>query len=276
MKAGRLGSSFGFLALETSDRGDGVKVIEAIDLFEVITAAPANADTRIISTRSADEYDRIRGEFSRHLYDLLTTPLASESLPSKPDRSKRHAPIVVRPMRLTDAQRSWLSSARASAGRRGCPRPRAAGRTTKVNGPGCGHPSPSLDRGGSGEPESADPAPIAFPNCDYPQRGVVNPPFDIAISTSAVRPAVHREARRALWRPNLRGSRQGDGPNVSRALSQAAEWPAARNCEINGMNPPDRALSRGRVDESHATNAVPPSGSGEGTRMLVLGGRRDA
>jgi hypothetical protein len=177
MKAGRLGSSFGFLALETSDRGDGVKVIEAIDLFEVITAAPANADTRIISTRSADEYDRIRGEFSRHLYDLLTTPLASESLPSKPDRSKRHAPIVVRPMRLTDAQRSWLSSARASAGRRGCPRPRAAGRTTKVNGPGCGHPSPSLDRGGSGEPESADPAPIAFPNCGYPQRGVVNPPL---------------------------------------------------------------------------------------------------
>jgi Caudovirus prohead serine protease len=114
MKAGRLGSSFGFLALETSDRGDGVKVIEAIDLFEVsVTAAPANADTRIISTKSADEYDRIRGEFSRHLYDLLTTPLASESLPSRPDRSKRHAPTVVRPMRLTDAQRSWLSSARA-------------------------------------------------------------------------------------------------------------------------------------------------------------------
>jgi phage head maturation protease len=48
MKAGRLGSSFGFLALETSDRGDGVKVIEAIDLFEVsVTAAPANADYRI-------------------------------------------------------------------------------------------------------------------------------------------------------------------------------------------------------------------------------------
>jgi hypothetical protein len=52
--------------------------------------------TRIISTKSADEYDRIRGEFSRHLYDLLTTPLASESLPSKPDRSKPHAPIVVK------------------------------------------------------------------------------------------------------------------------------------------------------------------------------------
>jgi hypothetical protein len=86
MKAGRLGSSFGFLALVTSDRGDGVKVIEAIDLFEVSDHRCAGQRrTRIISTRSADEYDRIRGEFSRHLYDLLTTPLASESLPSKPD-----------------------------------------------------------------------------------------------------------------------------------------------------------------------------------------------
>jgi phage head maturation protease len=62
MKAGRLGSSFGFLALETSDRGDGVKVIEAIDLFEVsVTAAPANAE---------------RGSSAR---DQLTSTTASEA-----------------------------------------------------------------------------------------------------------------------------------------------------------------------------------------------------
>jgi HK97 family phage prohead protease len=118
MKAGRLGLSFGFLATETSDRGDGVKVIEAIDLFEVsVTAAPANADTRILSTKAAvaavptieelqeriralgledPEVTRVRGEFSRHLYELLTTPLDGKSLPSKPERPRRTTPITVK------------------------------------------------------------------------------------------------------------------------------------------------------------------------------------
>ena len=53
MKRNAVGLSFGFLTVASHEDGE-IKVIDEVDLFEVtITPAPANADTRILSTKAA-------------------------------------------------------------------------------------------------------------------------------------------------------------------------------------------------------------------------------
>ena len=47
--------SFGYLATDKATRDDGVQELRELDLFEIsLVAAPANADTRILSYKSAD------------------------------------------------------------------------------------------------------------------------------------------------------------------------------------------------------------------------------
>jgi uncharacterized protein len=55
MKANAVALSFGFMVTDSFKRSDGIRELREIDLFEVsITPAPANSDTRILSTKSAD------------------------------------------------------------------------------------------------------------------------------------------------------------------------------------------------------------------------------
>ena len=54
VKANSVALSFGFLTVASHEDGE-VKVLDEIDLFEItITPAPANADTRVLSTKAAD------------------------------------------------------------------------------------------------------------------------------------------------------------------------------------------------------------------------------
>ena len=51
--------SFGYLATDKATRDDGVQELRELDLFEIsLVPAPANADTRILSYKSADTDDR--------------------------------------------------------------------------------------------------------------------------------------------------------------------------------------------------------------------------
>ncbi|HEX6116948.1 MAG TPA: HK97 family phage prohead protease [Solirubrobacterales bacterium] len=53
VKKNRVGLSFGYLVTDDLDRSDGVKELLAIDLFEItLTGVPANADARVLSTKS--------------------------------------------------------------------------------------------------------------------------------------------------------------------------------------------------------------------------------
>jgi uncharacterized protein len=52
MRANRVSLSFGYRIDDELKRADGIRELRALDLFEVsITPAPANAETRIISTK---------------------------------------------------------------------------------------------------------------------------------------------------------------------------------------------------------------------------------
>lgn len=54
VKGNRIALSFGYLATKTAKRDDGVTLLEELDLYEVsLTPAPANADTRVLSWKSA-------------------------------------------------------------------------------------------------------------------------------------------------------------------------------------------------------------------------------
>jgi HK97 family phage prohead protease len=67
MKQNIVGLSFGYLT--TASHMDGeVKVIDEVDLFEVtITPAPANADTRILSTKAASRSSVSAGFYAAEL-----------------------------------------------------------------------------------------------------------------------------------------------------------------------------------------------------------------
>ena len=53
MKSGTLGFSFGYLVTRSTGRGEGTRVIEALDVFELsATATPMNNRTRVLSTKS--------------------------------------------------------------------------------------------------------------------------------------------------------------------------------------------------------------------------------
>ena len=54
VKSDRVGVSFGYLVIEQEDADDDVRLLKAIDLFEVsLTASPMNGDTRVVSWKSA-------------------------------------------------------------------------------------------------------------------------------------------------------------------------------------------------------------------------------
>jgi phage head maturation protease len=99
VKRGRVSLSFGFLVKAAHDEGD-VRVLDEIDLFEVsIVSAPANEDTRILRTKAMDdESDRLRGQISRHMYELMTAPLDDGK--TETTATKRHAPITVKSYRI--------------------------------------------------------------------------------------------------------------------------------------------------------------------------------
>jgi HK97 family phage prohead protease len=84
VKRGRVSLSFGFLVKAAHDEGD-VHVLDEIDLFEVsIVAAPANEDTRIISTKAIHgQHDRPRGAIAAHFYDLMMAPLDTKRADSE-------------------------------------------------------------------------------------------------------------------------------------------------------------------------------------------------
>jgi HK97 family phage prohead protease len=53
MKGGTVGLSFGYLVTKSHDEAD-VRVLDEVDLFEVsLTPSPMNADTRVLSMKSA-------------------------------------------------------------------------------------------------------------------------------------------------------------------------------------------------------------------------------
>ncbi len=56
MKNGSMSLSFGYLATKAKKGKDGVQELHEIDLFEVsIVPAPANADTRVLTTKAAED-----------------------------------------------------------------------------------------------------------------------------------------------------------------------------------------------------------------------------
>jgi HK97 family phage prohead protease len=53
VKRNRVGLSFGYLVESEGTGEDGVKELHSLDIFEVtLTAQPANADARVLSTKS--------------------------------------------------------------------------------------------------------------------------------------------------------------------------------------------------------------------------------
>jgi phage head maturation protease len=65
MKRNVVGLSFGFLTTASHTDGE-VKVIDEVDLFEItVTAAPANADTRVLDMKSADGASRGLNDLGR-------------------------------------------------------------------------------------------------------------------------------------------------------------------------------------------------------------------
>ena len=55
VKKNRMGLSFGYLVQDDHVREDGIRELRRLDLFEItLTPTPANADTRVLSTKSAD------------------------------------------------------------------------------------------------------------------------------------------------------------------------------------------------------------------------------
>ena len=54
IKSDSIGVSFGYLATEEEDAGDGVRLLKAIDIYEIsLTAVPMHGDTRVVSWKSA-------------------------------------------------------------------------------------------------------------------------------------------------------------------------------------------------------------------------------
>jgi Escherichia/Staphylococcus phage prohead protease len=97
MKNDSIASSFGFLVTDATERGDGVKELREIDLFEIsLTPTPANADTRIVSMKSLDNADlpdpdtlrrwaleepeitHMRKQTEKHYFDLLTAAVSTK------------------------------------------------------------------------------------------------------------------------------------------------------------------------------------------------------
>lgn len=66
MKRNRAALSIGYLVLDKSRRPDGLLELREIDLFEVsITPSPANPDTRVLSTKHAEDEEVAEPEVDR-------------------------------------------------------------------------------------------------------------------------------------------------------------------------------------------------------------------
>jgi HK97 family phage prohead protease len=76
--------SFGYLATDKATRADGVQELHEIDLFEIsIVPAPANADTRILSYKSAEATDAhpafVKQQVQLREHELLSGFLATSN-----------------------------------------------------------------------------------------------------------------------------------------------------------------------------------------------------
>jgi Caudovirus prohead serine protease len=61
----RIGLSFGYLLTDERVGADGIKELLAIDVFEItLTAAPANVDTRVLTTKTLDIHPDLIGTAS--------------------------------------------------------------------------------------------------------------------------------------------------------------------------------------------------------------------
>jgi uncharacterized protein len=108
LKANSVGFSFGYLATKSHERGDGVRVLDEIDIFEVtITPAPANNRTRVLGLKSAsdaavaeNEFNMLKAVFDRvdqrQRRDEELEKLIGEVEAKAAKEAKRNRPIRVR------------------------------------------------------------------------------------------------------------------------------------------------------------------------------------
>ena len=99
--------SFGYLATDKATRNDGVQELRELDLFEIsLVSAPANADTRILSYKSADTAEPhptfIRQEAQLREHKLLSGFLEAPygSRPVERDPIEREEKRQMRELRL--------------------------------------------------------------------------------------------------------------------------------------------------------------------------------
>jgi len=94
MRENAVSLSFGFLATKSRKRGDGVRELQEIDLFEIsVVPHPANPDTGFLELKSVDNPERVREETAKWMYDVLTsTDLDEKALERE---RKRAAPIQI-------------------------------------------------------------------------------------------------------------------------------------------------------------------------------------
>jgi HK97 family phage prohead protease len=74
LKRNRIGLSFGYVVVDQHEAG-GITVLDALDVFEItLTPSPANADTRVLATKSAGIVDDIDDIFGRAVSEAFDTP----------------------------------------------------------------------------------------------------------------------------------------------------------------------------------------------------------
>jgi Escherichia/Staphylococcus phage prohead protease len=107
VKSSVVSLSFGYLATDKATREDGVQELRELDLFEIsLVSAPANADTRILSYKSADTaephpaYTKQESELREH---QMLSGLFAASYPTRPvegDPVEREEKRQMRELRL--------------------------------------------------------------------------------------------------------------------------------------------------------------------------------
>jgi HK97 family phage prohead protease len=81
MKAGTMSLSFGYLVDKSRKASEGVTELLSIDLFEVsIVPVPANADTKILETKSADELREMAAQVEREEQDRIVASVGDLDL----------------------------------------------------------------------------------------------------------------------------------------------------------------------------------------------------
>ena len=94
VKRGSVGLSFGFLVERDRKATDGVRELLSVDLFEVsITPSPANADTRILSTKSS--VLTAQEHHDQELLKILQRPFVPDPVDEKTAKPKSTEPMTV-------------------------------------------------------------------------------------------------------------------------------------------------------------------------------------